>query len=314
MRPRIQVAIGILACMFAAKAQQQPRIRVDVRLVNVAFMARDSRGELITDLSRDDVEVFEDGIAQNVSFFARAADLPLSLALLVDASGSQEHFVKPHQRDLKAFLDSALTSRDRAILLCFGNHLRLASDFTSSAGDIVDGLDRFEHHMSRLPEIGPPDYRELGTAYYDAIYYTVSEKLSSEDRGRKAVILFSDGEDNSSAHHMIEVIEAAQAANAVVYNVRYTETRHGRLTARNKYGIRVMERISRDTGGADFDASKQDLTQAFQRIAEELRSSYEVAYHSSSRPTPGRFHNIEVRCKRPGVIVRAKTGYVDAGE
>jgi Ca-activated chloride channel family protein len=113
---------------------------------------------------------------------------------------------------------------------------------------------------------------------------------------------------------MIEVIEAAQAANAVVYNVRYTETRHGRLTARNKYGIRVMERISRDTGGADFDASKQDLTQAFQRIAEELRSSYEVAYHSSSRPTPGRFHNIEVRCKRPGAIVRAKTGYVDAGE
>ena len=101
MRPGIQVAVEILACLLPVTAQQQPHIRVDVRLVNVAFTARDSRGELITDLSRDEVEVFEDGLAQTVSFFARAADLPLSLALLVDASGSQDHFVKPHQRDLK---------------------------------------------------------------------------------------------------------------------------------------------------------------------------------------------------------------------
>src|SRR5215831_1179228 len=100
MRLYFRVAVGILACMCPAKAQQQPRIHVDVRLVNVAFTARDARGELVTDLSRNEVEVFEDGVVQNVSFFARAADLPLSLALLLDASGSQEHFVKPHQRDL----------------------------------------------------------------------------------------------------------------------------------------------------------------------------------------------------------------------
>lgn len=313
MRSGIQVAFAIIASILPAAAQPA-RIRVDVRLVNVAFTAREPNGALVTDLAKDEVEVVEDGVPQNVSYFARASDLPLSLALLVDASGSQDHFVKPHQRDLKAFLDSVLSVRDQAMLLCFGNHLRLASDFTSSPGDIIDGFNRFQHRMGGVPEIGSADYRELGTAYYDAIYYTVTGKLSSDERRRRAVILFSDGEDNSSAHDMIDAIEAAQAANTVLYNVRYTETRHGHLTARNKYGIRVMERISRETGGADFDASKEDLSRAFQRIGEELRSSYEIAYHSGARPVPGRFHNIEIRCKRAGVTVRSKAGYFDAGE
>jgi Ca-activated chloride channel family protein len=168
--------------------------------------------------------------------------------------------------------------------------------------------------MGGLPEIGPDDYRDLGTAYHDAIFYTITEKLASDQSGRKAVIVFSDGEDNSSAHDVTDVIESAQTGNVVVYNIRYTETRHGRLTARNKYGIRVMERISRDTGGAHIDASKEDLSRAFHHISDELRSSYELAYHSNNRPSPGRFHNVVVRCSRPGVVVRAKTGYVDAEE
>ncbi len=305
------------AVLFAAAAATlcaQPKIRVNVRLVNVAFTARDASGAVVGDLDKDEIEVVEDGAPQSISFFARAGDLPLSLALLVDVSGSQEHFVKPHQRDLRTFLESALSARDRAMLLCFGNHLRLASDFTPSPAEIVDGLNRFEHHRGGLPEIGPPDDRELGTAFYDAIYYTITEKLNGDDPGRKALILFSDGEDNSSAHHMLDAIEAAQAANAVLYSVRYTEARHGQLTARNKYGIRVMERISRDTGGADYDASNADLSRAFRGIGEELRSAYELAYHSTSHPTPGRFHNVVLRCRRPGVRLRSKTGYFDAGE
>jgi Ca-activated chloride channel family protein len=120
-------AIATFVCAVPALAQQ-PRIRVDVRLVNVAFTARDPNGALVSDLGKDEMQIVEDGAPQSISFFARAADLPLSLALLVDASGSQDHFEKQHQRDLETFLQGTLTTRDRALLLCFGNHLRLASD------------------------------------------------------------------------------------------------------------------------------------------------------------------------------------------
>ena len=110
---------------------------------------------------------------------------------------------------------------------------------------------------------------------------------------------------------MIEAIEAAQLNNIVVYGVRYTESRHGVLTARNKYGIGVMARISRETGGADSDAGKEDLSKSFSRIGEELRDSYDLAYHATSHPVPGTFHKLILRTKRPGLVVRVKTGYFD---
>lgn len=311
---RTAFTLALLFCVPLAGAQEQPRIRVNVRLINVAFTVRDAAGTLVTGLTKDDFEVLEDGIPQTIAFFARPAELPLTLGLLDDTSGSQDSFAKSHQRDLEAFLDSVLTAHDRAFLLCFGNHLRLASDFVSSAAPVLDGLRRFEHRRERFPEIGPSEYRELGTAFYDAIYYSTTEKLASVKNGRKALIVFSDGEDNSSAHHMLEAIEAAQLNDVVVYGVRYTESRHGVLTARNKYGISVMERISRDTGGADFDARREDLSKSFGRIGEELRSSYELAYHAASQPASGGYHKLVVRAKRPGLVVRAKTGYVDKGD
>ena len=107
-------------------------------------------------------------------------------------------------------------------------------------------------------------------------------KLAKVDQGRRALIIFSDGEDNSSAHNMMDTIEAAQTENVVVFGVRYTETRKGELTARNKYGTSVMARISHDTGGVDFDAQAADLRESFREIGEQLRSSYELAYHAGA--------------------------------
>jgi Ca-activated chloride channel family protein len=104
----------------AAAAYDQPRISVDVNLVNTAFTLRDARGALPADLSKDAFEMLEDGVPQQVSFFARSVEVPLSLALIADVSGSQERFIKHHRRDLQAFL------------VCFGNHLRLVSDFSPS--------------------------------------------------------------------------------------------------------------------------------------------------------------------------------------
>ncbi len=130
---------------------EQP-IRVDVNLVNVGFTARDSRGALALDLSKDDFDVLEDGIPQKISFFARSSDVPLTLGLVMDVSGSQEHFMKPHHRDLETFLKAVMEPRDRAFLVCFGNRLRLVADFTASPPEILEGLRRFEKGDRHFPE------------------------------------------------------------------------------------------------------------------------------------------------------------------
>ena len=204
-------------------AQNELAIRVTVPLVNVAFTVRDTKGKLVTDLTKDDFEVVDDGAPQPISFFARSVDLPLKLGLIADMSGSQEPFVKSHEHDLKTFLKEVLTPRDRAFLICFGNHLRVASDFSASANELVDGLKRFDKKAQDMPEIGPREHRVLGTAFYDALYYSITEKISNLESGRRALIVFSDGEDNSSAHHMLDAIESAQAENVVIFGIRYTE-------------------------------------------------------------------------------------------
>src|SRR5579871_1781731 len=189
--------IGFLA--VAALAQEPPHIKVNVHLVNVTFSVRNESGLSPADLTKNDFEVFEDGVAQNISFFSRSADIPLTLGLIVDASGSQEHFVKQHHHDLQTFLKDVLKPADRAFLVCFGNHIRLVSDFTSSSSDLLDELKHYEKDYRHFDELGPADEdREGGTAFYDAIYYAASQKLADGANGRKALIIFSDGEDNSS--------------------------------------------------------------------------------------------------------------------
>ncbi len=303
------IRIAFLALLPCCLAQELPAIRVNVRLVNVAFTVRDAGGKLVTNLTRDDLEVLDDGQLQPISFFARGEDLPLSLGLIVDASGSQEHFVKQHEHDLGVFLKNVLTSRDRAFVIRFGNHLRLASDFSSTGSELIDGLKRVDKKNQESPEIGPPDRRSEGTAFYDALYYATTLKLARSGEERKAIIVFSDGEDNSSAHNMMDTIEAAQTENVVLFGIRYTETRKGgEWTARNKYGASVMTRISHDTGGSDFDAHADDLRASFREIGEQLRSSYELAYHANPL-ADGTFHKLVIRTKKPGYTVRTKTGY-----
>ena len=293
-------------------ALAQEPIKVSVRLVNVAFHVRDAQGNFITGLNKDDFEVFDDGQAQAMSFFAHAKDLPLTIGLIVDQSGSQAAFVKQHERDVKEFLKEVLGPNDRAFLLCFGNHLRMASDFSSSPAEIIDGLKLYQKKTSAVPEIAGGELREGGTAFYDAIYHSIRQKLAHTEGGRRALLIFSDGEDNSSAHPMTDVIEAAQAADVTLFSIRYTETHKGEWTSRNKYGASVMARIARDTGGADFDARKADLQASFHQIEEQLRSSYELAYHAGE--ADGTFHKLSIKVKKPGYAVRAKTGYYSSSD
>jgi Ca-activated chloride channel family protein len=165
--------------------------------------------------------VLEDATPQTISFFARGVELPLALGLVVDFSGSQEHFLKQHHRDLRTFLR----------------------------------------------------------------------------------------EDNSSAHNLLDAIEAAQAAAVLFYGLRYTDAKRDRFNARNKYGVGVFDRVAFATGGAHSDARHEQLRRHFQHIGEEMRSSYELAYHSTNPARDGTFRKILIRPKRGGLIVRAQTGY-----
>jgi Ca-activated chloride channel family protein len=299
---------ALLVCLWVVCLAQEP-IRVDVHLVNVSFAVRDSRGALVPNLKRDDFEVYEDGVPQKIAFFARSTDLPLTLGLIVDVSGSQEHFVKQHHHDLEKFLKHTLTSRDRAFIVAFGNRVRLVSDYSDSSTKLMDSLHELEKNRGDFSELGPPERRILGTAFYDAIVYPITERLANVEQGSRALILFSDGEDNSSAHHMLDAIEASQSADVRIFAIRYTELEHGRMNARNKYGISVMERLGRETGGADFDARTKDLATHFEEIGEDLRSSYSLGYHSTNNVSDKTFHKILVKPKDPALTIRAKTGY-----
>ena len=306
--------IGLVAAIvwITAALAQEPEglsIRVDVKLVNVAFIVRDSAGALERALTKDDVEVFEDGVRQDVRFFGRSSDLPLRLALAADVSGSQHKFIKAHQRDIERFLKSALTPKDLALMLCFGNHLRVVSDFSSSAEMLVDGLERFQKKSFPTPELDVDLTRSGGTALFDAVYALAEEKLGNSGGERKAIVLFSDGEDNASAHDLMDAIERAQAADALIYTVRYTEGKPERLPARARYGIREMDRLAKETGGAAFDASEKSVGKALAQVSEELRSLYDVGYVSSNLPQDRGFRKVVIRVKRSGATVRSKPGY-----
>ena len=301
------IIVGTALCGAAGRGQE-PQIKVKVNLVNVSFVARDERGGLVDNLTQDDVEVFEDRVPQKISYFARSVDVPLTLGLVVDASGSQDHFSKQHKQDLEVFFREVLGPTDRVFLVGFGNHIRLVSDFSASGMDLLEDWKKYQKSTSHFPELGPKEDRDLGTAFYDSIYYSIEEKLAQE-KGRRAILLFSDGEDNSSSHDMMTTIETAQSENVLVYTIRYTEKEHGKLTARNKYGISVMDRVARETGGAHIDAGATDPHTYFRQIAEELRTSYEIGYYPRDPLKDDTFRKLVVRPKREGITVRAKTGY-----
>lgn len=291
-------------------AQEPEPIRVEVNLVNLPFSAQDEEGLWVTDLKADELEVLEDGIPQKLSFFSRASDSALSIGVVADASGSQDEFLKEHRRDLRSFLQTVLRPTDSALLVCFGNYIRMVSGPEKEAKRLDEALQAYQRgkKLDQFPSLGAPERRSGGTAFYDAIILTARELRRLE--GRRAILLFSDGEDNASAMNLMDAVEEVQALGVTVFSMRYTETRKGVWSARNKYGLSVMRRLADESGGLDFDAgSDRSLEQAFARIGEMLRTSYDLAYTSSQPERDGTFRKIRIRAKRPGVKLRHKTGY-----
>ena len=293
-------------------AQETPKFTNEVHLIDFTFSVRRANGMLVGGLTQDDFQITEDGVPQRIAFFGRENDLPLTLGLIVDVSDSQSRFIKRHHKDIERFLTTVLGPHDEAFTICFGNHLRLTNDTSSSIPAIITGLQRFDKGDRDFPELAPEDKRDAqsggGTALYDAIYYGVHQKLAVTTGRRRALILFTDGEENASAHDLLDTIGAAQDADTLVYAIRYTDGEN-RLTPHARQGIAALHHLSSETGGADFDALHMDMSEAFEQIAQELRSLYSVAYHSTNHARDGVFHKVVITATDPSYKVRAKTGY-----
>ena len=296
-------------CQTQAQAQDQqaPLFKSETHLIDFTFSVRRPDGTLVNGLSRDDFQITEDGVPQTIAFFGKEGELPLTLGLLVDVSDSQRKFIKRHRKDIEKFLNTVVRSQDEVFSICFGDHLRLTSDNTSSATTVIDALERFDKGDRHFPELEPDD-REGGSAVFDAVYYGAVKKLAQAHGRRRALILFTDGEENSSAHDLLDAIDAARENDTLIYAIRYTDEKQEHKPVARQ-GVAVLHHLSSETGGTDFDALTTNLGQAFEQIAEELRSLYSVAYHSTHRQRDGSFHRVLITTSNPSYTARARTGY-----
>jgi Ca-activated chloride channel homolog len=276
-------------------AQEPPTIRVNVNLVHVVATVKNPAGQLVGTLRKEDFEIRDNGVPQEVSVFARQTDQPLSVALLVDTSGSTA-------KDLKYEIDSA--AKFLKALLAEGNpEDRIALyDFSYdvNSGSYTRDFARVERRLRLL-------HGEAGTSMYDAIWYA-SRDLEGRD-GRKAMIIVTDGGDTTSSHDLKQALRQAQMSDAVVYPIVVMPITND--AGRNIGGEHALEFLAQGTGGRTFypEAGVQ-LDRVFNDILTELRTQYVLGFYPRAvPPTKDPFHRLEVRVKSPELRVSSRNGY-----
>ncbi len=297
-----------------AASQQPPpptaseTLRVDVRVVNVYCTVKTKKGALITDLGTSDFEIREDGKKQELRYFVRETDRPLTLALLLDTSISKKAVLPIEKETAAQFFRQVLRPVDLALLMSFDVNVDLLHDFTSDVEQLQESL---QHARINSPvDLGPfPRTRTAGTRLYDAIYLASREKLGSEV-GRKAIILVTDGFDAGSSKKEKEALEAAHRGEIILYAIGLADPHFYRSRGGTLIGASVLKKLARETGGlAVFPRNPEQLRRAFEQIATELRSQYILGYTPTNRAHDGRFRKIEVKVKRKGLKVQARRGY-----
>jgi VWFA-related protein len=289
------------AVLIGSLGQEAP-IKVDVNVVNVLCTVYDKRGALVQDLAKEDFEILENGRRQDLRYFARDTDLPLTVALLVDVSGSVRWRIQEEKDAAGAFLKSVLRKSDQAMLLGFSSTLILWQDFTSSTATLGEALERVRAIPFRgLPPLGQP---MPGTLLYDAVYQTATNKLIDVS-GRKAMVIISDGLDNGSRMHLEEAIQTVQATDTIVYGICYES---------GFSGCSFLKSLAEPTGGRMFEAGKKmELREIFRIIEDELRSQYALGYVPANGARDGSYRKLQVKVRRGGLMVRARKGYFARG-
>jgi len=298
------LALLAFCTSLSAQAVDEPSpIRVDVNVVNVLCTVADKRGALVTDLRKEDFEIRENGRKQQIRYFARDTDLPLTVAMLMDVSGSVRQSIEAEREAAGKFFDAVLRPTDHALLLGFSSTLVLWQDFTSSTERLRSALAQ----LHAVPFRGLPGDGQLmpGTLLYDAVYKTALGKLKGVP-GRKMMLIVSDGLDNGSQMHVEEALQAVQTTNTIVYGICYDQ---------KFFGCDFLKGLAEPTGGRMFDVSKkkQSLDEIYQTIADELRSQYAIGYVPINQEHDGKFRKLEVKVRAPGLRVAVRRGYYAPG-
>jgi len=293
---------------------QDNLIKVDVDLVNVLCTVRAKNNALVGGLEKADFHLLEDGKEQEIKYFTRETDLPLTIGLLVDVSGSQARLIDTEHRAASAFLRAVIRPKDLAFIISFGKDSELLQDSTSSPTLLEDGLKQLRLNVpvgGLHPGPVPTAQNQAGTVLWDAIYLAANERLKSE-AGRKVIVVITDGVDEGSRKTRDQATREAQLADTVVYSIDYSDpgAYGGGLVFGGGGGEAELRRISEETGGHVFKVDrKNSLDDIFRQIQEEMRSQYAIAYSPTNPKKDGSYRKLEFKMANKDYKVQARKGY-----
>ena len=301
----------------ASKAEPQPvdigdlqTLKVNVNLVNVYFSVRDKNG-FITNLHKDDCSIFENKELQKTKNFTQEKNLPLTIGILLDTSGSQMNVLPLEQQSGAEFLKDVLTPKDEAFLISFDINVNLLADYTNSPREIKRSIDSAQINTGAGTGSITGNGTPRGTLLFDAVYLAAHDKLRQE-AGRKILILLTDGGDQGSQETLKTATEAAQKANAIIYVILIADRQFYGGFGINlaDTGARDMERLASETGGRVINVGNNGkrLQEAFDQIQDELRTQYLASYTPTNLKIDGTFRPLNITCQ-PGQKIQARKGY-----
>jgi Ca-activated chloride channel homolog len=283
-----------------ASRKDEPGLRVNVRLVNVFTTVTNAYGAPVANLEKGDFRVLEDGVPQTISVFDRESELPLSIALAIDTSGSTRRDMPLEITSAKKFVRSIVRPVDRLAVFQVSEDIDELVGFSSDTKHIQQGIERL------IPG--------AGTSLYDAIFLCSEALLNRQ--GRRVLVLITDGGDTTSKTNYNGALRRAQQAEAIVYSIIIVPVAAD--AGRNIGGEHALIQISKDTGGKYYYAdSIADLDSAFRQISEELRTQYLIAYYPNRQVSESPFRRIQVQVTKDDAEaktyqVRHRAGYYTA--
>jgi len=317
------LAVLLMVPVTASRMTAQPQsdskdedlgaaIKVDVDVVSLYCSVHNKQNGLVSSLEKGDFDLAEDAKPQTIKYFSKETDIPLTMGLLIDVSGSQANMIEPERQAGAQFFSSVLRKKDVAFLISFGADSDLLQDITGTPRLLQQGLARLKPNFGYSgPTSGPVPTmsRQAGTVLYDAVYLAAHDMLASES-GRKAIILITDGEDEGSKLSMKEAIEAAQKADAIIYSILYVDRRfYGGFTV-GYSGESVLKQMSEETGGRLFTVGgKNTLDAIFGQIQEEMRTQYLIGYTPTNSNKDGSFRKIDLKTHEKDFKVQVRKGY-----